>query len=273
MTTTISLSVNNLTDFAIYQDASQCLTNNHGKLPFIEILWDNYCHLEPEKLAEYLSSFSDCIALHIMWSRFLDRDEQEFEEFLQLLKFHVKVLQPLYVSDHICTFHQGQTYVRSGLEHNYDNSEHIYRRIERYQNYIGQQLLLENFASMTIQGQRQIDFFQEMVNQTGCGIFFDISNARVAESNGFTPLGDWIQLLRGIRGLHCHVGGYEYSQKFQCYRDSHGHEISQKTLADISHVIANLDVKTICYEREHNRVSEAMARDLTLMSNLPGITL
>lgn len=269
MATQLSLSVNNITDFSIYEAGSQSI-RNHGKLPFVEILWDNYCHLKPAKIAEYLSTFSDRIAFHIMWSRFIDRDSEELEEFLYLLKSHVDVIQPLYISDHICTFSQGHTYVQSGLEFNYENPEYIWRRIERYQNYIGRKILFENFASMSPTGYKQIEFFREMVSQTGCGIFFDISNARVADYNGFGSFPEWLELLKGMRGLHCHVGGYEYSRKFACHRDSHGDDISQQTLRDISTVLECLDVKSICYEREHNRTSEAMDKDLILIANITG---
>ncbi|WP_141295215.1 multinuclear nonheme iron-dependent oxidase [Planktothrix agardhii] len=269
MTIELSLSVNNLTDFSIYEEASQPIRNN-GKLPFVEILWDNYCHLAPDKIVEYLSTFSDCIAFHIMWSRFLDRDSEQFEEFLHHLKSHIDVIQPLYISDHICTFHQGNVYVKSGLEFNYENPEYVWRRIERYQNYIGRQILLENFASMTSEGYKQIEFFETMVTQTGCGIFFDISNARVAEYNGFTPLIDWIDLLKGMPELHCHVGGYEYNDNDNYYRDSHGDDISSQTLLDIENVVSSLDVKSICYEREHHKISHKMAQDLAKIASIGG---
>ncbi len=267
MSSQLSLSVNNLTDFSIYEEASQPIRNN-GKLPFVEILWDNYCHLPPDKLVEHLSVFSDRIAFHIMWSRFLDRDLEQFEEFLRHLKSHVDVIKPLYISDHICTFQQGNAYVKSGLEFNYENQEEVWRRIDRYQNYIGRQILLENFASMTSDGHKQIDFFDTMMKRTGCNVLFDISNARVAANNGFSPLTEWVDLLKVIKQLHCHVGGYEYNQEFQCYRDSHGHDISQQTLVDIEAIVNNLDVQTICYEREHHRISRAMAQDLSLIANM-----
>lgn len=267
MTIQLSLSVNNLTEFSIYEEASQPIRNN-GKLPFVEILWDNYCHLPPDKIVEYLSTFSDSIAFHIMWSRFIDRDLEEFEDFLQHLKFHVDVIKPLYISDHICTFHQGNVYVKSGLEFNYDNSEEVWHRIDRYQNYLGRQIILENFASMTSEGYKQIEFFEAMVNKTGCGIFFDISNARVAEYNEFTPITDWIDLLKEIPKLHCHVGGYEYKSDFGYYRDSHGDDISAQTLLDIKNVLTCLDIQSICYEREHHKISQKMALDLAQISNI-----
>lgn len=266
----LSLSVNNLTEFSIYEEASQAI-RHQCKLPFVEILWDNYCHLEPDKLVKYLSIFSERIAFHIMWSRFLDRTDDEFTEFLQRLKFHVDEVQPLYVSDHICTFHQGNVYVKSALEFNYENQEEVWRRVERYQNYIGRQVLLENFASMTSEGYKQVEFFQTMLTQTGCGVLFDISNARVAEYNRFTPLTDWIDLLKGIPELRCHVGGYEYNSEFNYYRDSHGDDISVQTLLDIKNVVASLDVKSICYEREHHKISQIMAQDIAKIGSLAGV--
>lgn len=270
MNFSLGLSVNNLTDFLVYEQASSVIRID-GKLPFVEILWDNYCHLEPDKLVEYLSRFSDRIAFHVMWSRFLDRDKDEFQEFLHHLKFHVDEVQPFYVSDHICTFHIGSAYAKAGLEYSYSDVDEVCRKIDYYQNYLGRRVLFENFASMAAEGYKQVEFFDTLITRTGCDVLFDISNARVAENNGFGALTDWIDLLHRVKGLQCHVGGYEYMADFHCYRDSHGDPISQQTLCDIEMVCDRLDVQSLCYEREHNRTSEAMANDLTLLKSLQGV--
>lgn len=264
MTIQLSLSVNNLADFYLYETASKPIRKN-DKLPFVEILWDNWCHLQPDKLQEYLSNFSDRIAFHVMWSRFLERDEDELQSFLQRLKFHVQEIKPLYISDHICRFTLGKIHSHHGFDFDYLDLETAIQRVDYYQNYLGRQLLLENFASMTPTGCRQIEFFDKLVKFTGCGVFFDISNARVAHNNGYGNLAEWTDLLSNLKGLHCHVGGYRYDAEFDVYRDNHADDLSEDTFTDIKKCMSHLDIATICYEREHNKVSAMMQQDLMLI--------
>jgi uncharacterized protein (UPF0276 family) len=264
MVTDISLSINNLREFDLYEQAVHTSQINY-KLPFVEILWDNYCHLAPEKLAAYLSKFSDRIALHIMWSKFLDCDQQEFEEFLNLLDYHVQLIQPLYVSDHLCTFSLQGVHLFQPLEITYSNIDFVCQRVEHYQQRIGTQLLLENYPSQKNSGQRQIDFFYTLMQQTSCGVLFDISNARVGENNQITALSAWLDLLASVDDLHCHVGSYSYDTKDNLYYDSHDQNLAEPTITDIHNVVSRLSVKTLCYEREYNRTSAEMATDLNLI--------
>lgn len=258
----LSLSVNNLADFSLYETASQPIRKN-DKLPFVEILWDNWCHLQADKLQEFLASFSDKIAFHVMWSRFLERDEDELKTFLKTLKYHVDEIKPLYISDHICRFTIGKFHSHHGFDFDYQDIETAIRRIDYYQNYLGRQLLLENFASMTPAGCKQVEFFDKLIKYTGCSVFFDISNARVAHNNGYGNLAEWTDLLSNLKSLHCHVGGYRYDAEFDCYKDNHADDLSLDTLNDIKQFSSRLDIHTLCYEREHNKIPEMMAKDLT----------
>ncbi len=263
----LTLSVNNVTHLPIYESGFN-LSNLDKKLPFVEILWDNYCHLSPEKIKKYLSPFSENIAIHIMWSRFLERDESELKPFLQHLKFHVDEIQPIYVSDHLCQFQQGGIHLKNAMEIDYINIDDVCRRIDFYQEYLEMQVLFENYASITPTGYKQIDFFDEILTRTGCGILFDISNARVAADNGFITLKDWLELLNRVAELHCHVGSYWYNPEFECYQDSHADDLSTDTLKDVKTVLSHLQVESICYEREYRHSGEAIAHELNLLKNI-----
>lgn len=260
----LSLSVNNLPEFDLYEEAvrGSCLT---PKLPFVEILWDNYCHLTPELLHQYLSRFSECVAFHIMWSQFLELDEAEFEDFLRRLQLYVNVIQPLYVSDHLCRFQLNGTRLYKPVEIPYTNLDDICARVARYQERIGTQILLENYASTTPIGRRQVEFFDALVARTGCGIFFDISNARVAENNHITPFAHWLDLLSSSRKLHCHVGSYSYNAKTGSYYDTHDSDVTNQTLKDVETAARFLDMASVCYEREFRRTSADMSRELDLI--------
>lgn len=266
-----SLSVNNLSEFDLYERAVRG-SNLALPLPFVEILWDNYCHLDPERILEYLSYFSERVTFHIMWSKFLELDEWEFEYFLQRLLVHIKVIKPFYISDHLCRFQLNRTHLFQAIEIDYTDLDTVSRRVDHYQNYLGTQVLFENHASNYLNGCKQIEFFEALMSRTGCGIFFDISNARVSENNGITAYEDWLDLLRRSSNLHCHVGSYDLNSKDGLYYDSHDRDVSKQTLRDVANISSNLNVSTVCYEREFRRTSKAMSSDLNLIqSSLIGV--
>lgn len=257
----ISLSVNNLRDFEMYAQAVKA-SQLPQPLSYVEILWDGYCHLQPEKLREYLSQFSDRVAFHIMWSRFLDRDAEHFEFFLKQLKHHVDVIQPIYVSDHLCHFKQDQVHLFQPIEIDYRDLEFVCRRVDTYQQFLDRSILIENHASSAETGRNQIEFFQQLMEKTGCKILFDISNARVAENNRVTQLSDWLEFLRDQSEIHAHLGSYSYDETQDRYFDSHDHNMDNQTAIDIETVLQTLPIKTLSYEREYNRTAEDMTADL-----------
>ena len=261
--THLSLSVNNLNDVQLYADAVE-QSQLEQPLPFVEILWDNYCHLEPEKILEYLSQFSDRVALHIMWSRFLERDQEEFEAFLNHLQHHVNIIQPVYISDHLCQFSLNNVALYKGIELDYLNMdlELVRDRVQQYQESIGRQLLLENFASEDSKGKEQVEFIAELIAETNCGLLFDISNAIVAEKNNILSMSEWFPLFAYLDSLHCHVGSYSYHEKESCYYDTHDSNLSRETLDDIKTISTSFHINTLCYEREHHRTSADMANDM-----------
>jgi uncharacterized protein (UPF0276 family) len=231
------------------------------RLSSIEILWDNYCAADPVQLADDLASFADRTLIHIMWSRFLDLDDSAFDEYLTHLGAHVRVLRPIAVSDHLCRFCFDGYFVGAAQEHTYDRIEHVASRIARYQDAIGMQLLIENNASLEYPATTQSEFLHAVMERTGCGIMFDISNAVVGELNGRGAVTSWLPLLAG-RDVRCHVGSYYWDDQVDRAIDSHDREVSEATRAAIRAVHAAATIQSITYERDANRDSASIAADL-----------
>src|SRR5437763_1847499 len=78
------------------------------------------------------------VMLHVMWSRFLERDDAAFAAYLAQLAAHVRVLQPVAISDHLCRFQFGGVFVGAGQEDTYDRLDFVAERVARYQDAIGQ---------------------------------------------------------------------------------------------------------------------------------------
>lgn len=256
----ITLSAGSLADFG--QTAVALRAAGLGdRVSVIEILWDNFCALDPARLADDLAVLADRVMLHVMWSRYLELDEPALRDYLARLRRHVDVLKPLAISDHLCRFQIGHAFVGAGQERTYDDLDFVCERVGRYQDAIGQTLLVENTASSEQPAARQIEFVAAMQARTGCGILFDISNAVVGEVNGLGDVTAWLPLIAG-KPIRCHVGSYQRDPEAECYIDSHDCAVSAATENAIGTIVRAANVESITYERDYNRSADAIADDL-----------
>jgi uncharacterized protein (UPF0276 family) len=257
----VSISINNLTDFD--EDLARARRALGRDLPFVEVLWDNYCHVDPEELGLWLTEASPNISLHVMWSRFLERDQSELEPVLQRLAEHVRVLRPQRVSDHLCQFSVEGLLLGHGLELVPKSVDVVARKIDRYQSAIGQPLLLENFASTSFEGAEQVELLGRLARLTGCGVLFDVSNAVVAEKNEVRRASDWRDLLRELGGTTGHIGGFVECRETGLVHDSHGHRLAGDALGLASELLREGLLSSLCYEREHAQEDAEIAADLS----------
>ncbi|HEY1550789.1 MAG TPA: DUF692 family protein [Kofleriaceae bacterium] len=254
----ITLSAGSLADFG---QSAEALRAADLRPDAIEILWDNFCALDPVRLADDLAALAGRVMLHVMWSRYLELDEPAFAGYLARLRRHVDVLRPLAVSDHLCRFQLGGAFVGAAQERDYDDLDVTCERVARYHDAIGQQLLIENTASSEHPAAMQIEFVGELQARTGCGILFDISNAVVGELNGRGGVAEWLPLIAG-KPVRCHVGSYSHDAEGECYVDSHDADVSAATEAAIRLVASSAKIASITYERDANRSAAAIAADL-----------
>lgn len=260
-TTEVTLSVNNLTDVDIYTEAlSQVHTD--GRPPFVELLWDNYLHVPAQELRQMFEPVAERIALHVMWTGFVHTDLARLDRILDRLAEHIDVLQPLYVSDHLLRIVDDGRYLSPPQDLRYDDVlTQTCERVQRYQERIGQRLLLENLASGGPSGLGQAQFAAEVVRRTGAGLLFDVSNAIVAETNGGDPLSAWLPAL-SAGPVRSHVGGYRRDEPGGPLRDSHGDPLSSDTLRAVEVLARSGCLQSVCLEREFDKSSAAVAEDL-----------
>lgn len=262
----ISMSLNNLTD--IPQDL-EILAKAGLNPSFYEILWGNYCHLDPDVLARLLEPLGRPLSLHIMWSRFMDLSLDELKTYALRLRGHIQALRPVRVSDHVGCFTVGTCILVVPIDPDYRRVDEICRKVELYQECIQMPLHLENFGSATDAGRGQTEFLAAVLQKTGCKLLFDVSNAVLAAKNGADPLDEVLSLAPYFNDLH--VGGYSPSKYGDRLHDTHAADLSADTLAAMTRVGALGAVQSVVYEREYNRSVEAMVGDLTrLQASLAG---
>lgn len=273
--TAVCVSLNNLGDLPLVLAALE-RRGAGAPLPFVEILWDNFCHLDPAWLRDFLAPLSAEVSFHVMMSKFLERTGDELQTFLRHLASHVRVVKPARVSDHLARFRVGRINTSLPLEMRYDRGEasRAAERVARYQDWIGQELLLENYASTEPQGERQIEFVDRLRRRTGCGLLFDVSSAVVAERSGILPLAAWLDYLAGAGAapaLHGHVGGYRLSRSGDRYHGTHDSPITPATAAALGRVAKATRLATLCYERDESKSVPALVGDLEIIDVAIGL--
>lgn len=129
-----------------------------GEAEFCEILVDNFLHLDPESLRIEIGSVPT--AFHVMWSRFIERDSADLRALAMQLRRFMDVFRPLYVSDHLARFtHAGRRLALLAEVRYRDDYASICSRVHLWQEFLGSQLLLENFPSVLGQDANQPVFF------------------------------------------------------------------------------------------------------------------
>jgi len=115
------------------------------------------------------------------------------EVHLQRLGELVALLQPAFVSDHLCWSSYRGVYANDllPLPLTEEALAHVVRRVQRVQEELGRTILIENVSSYVEYADSAMpewEFLAEVARRSGCGILLDINNVYVSGHNhGFAP--------------------------------------------------------------------------------------
>lgn len=175
---------------------------------WFEVISENYLGATDEVLAPLLEVRESypvvmhgiSLAIGSPWP--LDRD------YLVRLKTLIDRLQPAWVSDHLCWSGADDMQGRMlPLPYSDEALEHIVPRIERVQEFLGRQLLLENVPMEASEAQPEIseaEFLREVAERSDSLILLDAANLHATSVNqGFDPLKYLWKLPRErVRQIH-----------------------------------------------------------------------
>jgi uncharacterized protein (UPF0276 family) len=196
---------------------------------------DNFIHFSPQQLLDALSGLP--IALHIVRSRFLEKSLDELMQMGKYLRGWLTTLQPLYVSDHLTRFTTAsgrQLPVLAELDYTSCYPQ-VKDRIIAWQELLDTPLLLENYASLTSLGEKQVDFFKMLTTERHINLLFDFSNAYIAELNQVCTVQSWSSLIQCAR--HFHVAGFRLEKSTHLAIDTHDVPIATEVLACIQRFV------------------------------------
>src|SRR6266478_4089257 len=139
-------------------------------------------------------------------------------------------IQPAMVSDHLCWGRHGGRYVHDlwPLPLTEEALAHVVERVERVQEALGRQILLENVSSYVAFRESTIsewEFLGEVARRADCGILLDVNNIYVsARNHGFSAAG-YIAGVPADRVAQFHLAGH--SDKGAYLFDSHDAKVPE----------------------------------------------
>lgn len=198
-----------------------------GQIDFCEIILDNFVHLPAKEILSALGSMP--IAVHLVASRFLEKSEEELVALSAVLRSLLAELNPLYVSDHLAQFTRAALRLPFALECDYAHQEtFMLARTKLWQHLLKCKLYLENYASMTMPGKAQVNFFQQLLQKPDLGLLFDISNAYIAQINQICAVSSWQPLAFNCK--HLHVAGFSQDAASGLFLDTHDEVLADAVL-------------------------------------------
>lgn len=201
---------------------------NQTKVDWLEVLSENYMMAGGRplsvlmKLREVYPVVMHGVSLSIGTTDPLNLN------YLEKLKTLAKLVEPAWISDHLCWtgFGGHNAHDLLPLPYTEEAIKHVALRIKKVQDFLGRQIALENVSSY-IEYQHSTmpewEFLREVSTRADCGILLDVNNIYVSSVNHrFHPL-DYITNVPPNRIWQFHLAGH--SDHGDYLLDTHDHSI------------------------------------------------
>ena len=174
-------------------------------------------------------------------------------EYLRSLKTLVNEVQPEWLSDHLCwTQHGGiNSHDLLPLPYTEEALEHVSSRISATQDFLGQQILIENVSSYLTYNDSTIsewEFLSAVTEKADCLILLDLNNIYVSARNHGFNAEDYLNGIDPDRVQQFHLAGHTDYGDYVI--DTHDH--------DVVHSVWELYAKAI---QRFGQVSTMIERD------------
>lgn len=198
------------------------------KLGWFEAISENYMglsdsgHGRPLKILKSIRQDYN-VVLHGVSLSIGSTDELNMH-YLRKLKELVGIIEPRWISDHLCWTGVDNENVHDllPLPFTQEALDHLVDRIKKVQDFLGQRILLENVSSYITFKHSEIsewDFLSEISKKADCGILLDVNNVYVNSVNHkFDPL-IYLKSLPLERVGQIHLAGH--SRQGEILVDTH----------------------------------------------------
>ena len=186
------------------------------------------------------------------------------KDYLKDLKQLIHRVQPHWISDHLCwtSVEGANSHDLLPLPYNEATIDHIAGRVRQVQDYLGQQILLENLSSYVTYNESEIqewEFFNEIAKRADCHILLDINNIFVsAHNHHFDPI-DYIKGMDSDRIMQFHLAGHSYSGDMII--DTHDHDVCDPVWALYEDALKHFGAVSTMIERDDDIPEFPVLRD------------
>lgn len=149
-------------------------------------------------------------------------------EYLTQLKTLAAEVQPEWISDHLCWtgVHGINSHDLLPVPYNEEAIAHIVSRVQKVQDILGREMILENVSSYLTYNQSEMEeweFINEIARRAGCKILFDINNIYVSARNHGFSAQTFLQSIKPEYVQQFHLAGH--SDYGDYVIDTHDHDV------------------------------------------------
>jgi uncharacterized protein (UPF0276 family) len=210
-------------------DHYQTILNDKPKIDWFEILTENYL-IPGGKPLDFLDKIRQDypMVMHGVSMSLGSCDALDLN-YLAEVKQLIKRVEPKWISDHLCWTGIAHKNMHDLLPLPYTEEaiQHVANKIMQAQEFLGQQILIENLSSYITYQQSQMtewEFLTEVANRADCLILLDVNNVYVSAVNHEFKAMDYINALPIERVRQIHLAGH--SKENNCIIDTHDHAIA-----------------------------------------------
>ena len=205
------------------------IVENLPPVDWFEIISENYM-VDGGKPLHFLERVREHypLVMHGVSLSIGSADPLDFD-YLQQLKALIARVEPAWISDHFCWTGLGghNSHDLLPLPLTQEAARHVAARVQQVQDFLGQQILLENASTYVSFNHGQMsewEFVREVCERADCLLLLDVNNIYVsARNHGFDSL-HYLDGLPGERIRQCHLAGH--SDYGDYVIDTHDHPVA-----------------------------------------------
>ncbi len=210
------------------KDHYETVLAERPNVDWFEILSENYM-VDGGKPLHYLTRIRELypMVMHGV-SLSIGSSEPLNLEYLKKLKALYERIEPEWFSDHLCwTGVEGiNLHDLMPMPYTEEAVAHVADRIQQVQDFMGQQMLLENvssYLSYTSSEMTEWEFFREIAERADCRILLDINNIYVSAFNHNFDAYTYLHAMPAERVYQIHLAGH--TRQDNIIIDTHDHPI------------------------------------------------
>lgn len=235
----------------------QSVLTEKPDLDFFEIISENYLIRGGKPLAMLAQIRADYpIVMHGV-SLSIGAPEPLDMNYLSRLRSLIEVVEPAWVSDHLCWTgaHGKNLHDLLPLPYTEDSLAHVVSKVQQVQEFLGRPLVLENpstYLEFNTNTLSEAAFFAALSQQTGCEILLDVNNVYVNSMNHGIDAKAYIAALPVQQIKQIHLAGHTDQGDPNCplIIDTHDHPVADPVWDLYAWVCATLGPVATMIERD-----------------------